>query len=363
MITENISKQVEKIVSNCGNLAQKQYQASEKINNLEKKMHNLQNIMARPEYDASSAEEHEFKNSFNNYLRKGMHMSDLVTKSYTSENAESGGAIVIPSLHNKIISSVSAKSFMRELANIVNISTNVLDLVIEDGRLASGWVGESQERPVTDNSTLKQKRVHVHELYAQPKATQRLIDDAAVNIEDWLSERIADSFAKAENEAFVNGDGDKKPVGILHRDNAVERIDTGGEVKVEFLLDLINSLDDEYQKNATFLMNRTTLAKIQKLKDASGRFIWQPSLTENFKPTIFGVPIVCCSSMPNPENDRLAIALGDFNAAYTIVDRSGIHIMRDPYTEKPFVKFYAVKRVGGDIINPKALKLAKVTGL
>ncbi len=360
MITDNMNEQIEKIVNNCGNLVEKQNLNLQKINNLEKKMRNLQSFISRPDLPTDYANcDLEYKTSFDNYLRKGV-MKDLVTKSYSSENAETGGAVVIPSLHHKIISKIATQSFMRGLANIVNISTNALDLVLEDGKLDSGWVGEAQDRPVTDNSTLKQKRILVHELYSQPKATQRLIDDAEIKIEDWIAERIADSFAKVENEAFIYGDGDKKPVGILHNDK-LERIDCAAEITVESLLNLINALGEEYQQNATFLMNRVTLAKIQKLKDNNGRFVWQPSLTEAFKPTLFGIPIVCCSSMPKPENDKLAIAIGDFKAAYTIVDRSGINIMRDPYTEKPFVKFYAVKRVGGDVVNPDAIKIAKIT--
>ena len=128
------------------------------------------------------------------------------------------------------------------------------------------------------------------------------------------------------------------------------------------LLDLINSLDEEYLVNATFLMNRTTLSDIQKLKDESGRFIWQQSLSESLKQTIFGIPIICSPNMPSIKADSLAIAIADFKSAYKIVDRSGINLMRDPYTDKPFVKFYSVKRVGGDVINQAAIKFAKFTG-
>ena len=198
----------------------------------------------------------------------------------------------------------------------------------------------------------------MHELYAQPKATQKLIDDAAIDINSWLVERLVDSFIKAENEAFIIGDGDKKPFGILTNAD-VKKVDTGAVVTAEILLELINELDEEYIANASFLMNRSTLASIQSLKDETGRFIWQQSLSEPLKQTIFGIPVFCSSYMPNVGENNLAIAIGDFKTAYKIVDRANIGVMRDPYTEKPFVKFYAVKRVGGDVVMPSALKFAK----
>ena len=173
-----------------------------------------------------------------------------------------------------------------------------------------------------------------------------------------MAERLADSFIKAENEAFITGDGDKKPFGILTNED-ITRIDTGNAVTPDILLKLINALDEEHIANASFLMNRSTLASIQGLKDENGRFIWQQSLSEPLKQTIFGIPVFCSAHMPNVGENKLAIVIGDFKAAYKIVDRAGIGIMRDPYTDKPFIKFYAVKRVGGDVIAPSALKFAK----
>ncbi len=174
-----------------------------------------------------------------------------------------------------------------------------------------------------------------------------MIDDSAIRIESWLIERLRDSFVKAENDAFINGDGKKRPQGILSGyHDKIEHFDMGEQVTAEKLLDFINLLDEEYLANASFLMNRTTLSFIQKLQDNNGRFIWQQSLSDSLKQTIFGVPVVCCSEMPSIKKDNIAIAIGDFKSAYKIIDRGGINIMRDPYTDKPFVKFYAVKRVG-----------------
>jgi HK97 family phage major capsid protein len=185
-----------------------------------------------------------------------------------------------------------------------------------------------------------------------------LIDDSEIKIENWLSERIVDSFVKLENEAFITGDGTNKPNGFLVN-GKIKQIDGGNSVSPDKLLYLMNNLDEGYLANASFVMNRKTLSSIQGLKDKEGRFIWTQSLADPLKQTIFGILVYVSSHMPDVAKDKLSIALGDFKSAYKIVDRAEINLMRDPYTEKPFVKFYAVKRVGGDVVNPSAIKLAK----
>ena len=266
--------------------------------------------------------------------------------------------MITPTLSKQIISMLNQKSVMRKISSVEKISTRSLDVIYEEGDFSSGWITEIEDRTSTDTPKLRRKSIQAHEIYAQPKATQSLIDDTEINIEHWLAERIADSFVKLENEAFVIGDGDNKPNGFLLNDE-IEQVESGNAVKVEMLLNLMNHLDEGYLANASFVMNRRTLSLIQGLKDEGGRFVWSQSLADPLKQTIFGVPVIISSYMPDVEDDKLSIALGDFKSAYKIVDRSGINLMRDPFTDKPFVKFYAVKRVGGDVINPSAIKLAK----
>lgn len=327
---------------------------SAKINNIEERTNKMQNYFSSPAIsDNVNIEE---KSAFNNFVRKGVE-GELVTKSFSGSEHE-GRVLITSTLSKQIISEINARSPMRQLASIESISTRALDLIIEDGLFASGWVAEAAARDVTNTPHLRKKTIHAHELYTQPKATQSLMDDSEINIENWLVGRLANSFVKLENESFISGDGVNKPFGLL-RNAEVERIEVGKSIEPETLLDLINQLDEEYLANASFLMNRKTLSSIQGLKDQTGRFIWQQSLSDPLKQTIFGVPVVISSNMPNIGEDSLSIALGDFKSAYKIVDRSNISLVRDPYTEKPYVKFYAVKRVGGDVVNPKAIKFAK----
>ncbi|WP_341764542.1 phage major capsid protein [Candidatus Tisiphia endosymbiont of Beris chalybata] len=324
-----------------------------KINKLQDRIHNLENFLSRPEIDTRQDLEH--KNAFSNYIRQG-NKGEIIEKAMQGSN-DDGGVLLVPTLYNNIISEMHSRSPMRQLASTSIISSNALDIVIEEGSFSSGWVGEVEARDDTTTSKLKQQRIFVHELYAQPKASQTLINDSAIRIDNWLIECLRDSFVKAENDAFINGDGKKKPKGILSKDhNKIDKFNMGSSVSVSGLLDLINLLDADYAANASFLMHRSTLSEIQKLQDNNGRFIWQQSLSESLTQTIFGIPVICCSEMMTIKPGNIAIALGDFRLAYKIVDRSGINIMRDPYTDKPFVKFYAVKRVGGDVINQRAIK-------
>lgn len=328
---------------------------TEKINKLEEEVHNIHKYFSSPNFTTTNDNGH-ISGEMDGFIRKGI-ITPEETKSF-SGNADEAGAVIRPTMHKKILSFMKAKSPMRKIASIDSISTSSIDYVIESGEMATGWIGEKDARNETNTSKLVTKRISVHELYAQPKATQRLIDDAEINIESWLAERLAESFVKAENSAFFKGDGNKKPHGLLTNPD-IKRVDTGNTVTVDTILQLMTELPEQYISGAHFLMNRKTLSLVQSLKDEQGRFIWQHSMADPLAQTIFGVPVVCTAQMPDIADDSLSIAIGDFSSGYKIVDRSQIHMMRDPYTEKPYVKFYATKRVGGDVINPDAVRFAK----
>lgn len=329
------------------------------MNEYEQRLQKLEVAMNRPDSDVNLMQQ---KASFSEYLRSGNELG-LEQKAFANSNEDSGGFLVAPTLQHKIISSLEHLSPLRKLASIENISSNALDLLLEEKTFESGWVAETDERKVTDNSNIIKRRILVHELYAQPKATQALLDDAEVNLENWLVEKLERSFARTENMSFLHGNGEGKPRGILtYKEDVIENIPTKEEKEIapEDLINLMTSLDEAYLNNATFLMNRRTLGEIQKLQDSNGRFIWQPSMAEKTADTIFGIPVVTCNEMPVMGEGALGVVLADFKRGYKIVDRKGISVMRDPYTDKPFVKFYVTKRVGGDIVDPKAIKFLKI---
>ena len=226
---------------------------NDKINELEEKLYNMQNILERP--NSVNIEEQEQKTAFINYVRKGED-NELMQKSSLNSSTEAGGVLILQTLYNSIITEINARSPMRGLASIETISTNALDIISEDGKFSSGWIGEVEAREETTAAKLKQQRIFVHELYAQPKASQALLDDATIRVENWLGERLRDSFVKMENNAFINGDGIKKPRGILSPDHdKIEKVKMGNKITADGLLDFINYMSIAIEEVITKLAN------------------------------------------------------------------------------------------------------------
>lgn len=207
-----------------------------------------------------------------------------------------------------------------------------------------------------------------------PAATSTLLDDSAVNIDQWIAEEVQTAFAEQEGAAFVNGDGVKKPRGFLSYSTVENDAWTWGNVGYiatgtagafpasdpsDVLLDLVYSVKSGYRANANFVMNRQTQSQIRKFKDADGNYLWQPSLVAGEAPRLMNVPIAEAEDMPDVAADSFAIAYGDFQRGYLIVDRLGVRVLRDPYSAKPYVLFYTTKRVGGGVQNFEAIKLLK----
>lgn len=312
----------------------------------------------------------EYGKAFRNYLRKGMDagLEALSTKALSVGSDPDGGYLVTPAMSSKIVQAIFETSPLRQLASVETISTDSLDLIDDHDQAAAGWTAETAAITETSSPTLAKRNIPTHELYAQPKATQKLVDDAAIDIEAWLSGKIADIFSRKENTAFISGNGVGQPRGILTYAagtswNQIQQVNSGssGAVTADGLINLFYSLKDAYSKRASFLMNRTVVQAVRLLKEATtNQYLWQPGLAAGAPDTLLGVPVYMATDMPVAAANSLSVAVGDFQSAYQIVDRKGITILRDPFTEKPFVKFYATKRVGGDVINSEAIKLMKL---
>ncbi|MBN67164.1 MAG: phage major capsid protein [Rickettsiales bacterium] len=319
------------------------------------------------------AYEGEYKQAFCSYLRKGMDagLEGLHTKALSvgGGSGEDGGYLVTPAMSERVAQIINEISPLRELASVTTISTDALD-VVEDNELpAAAWVGESATRSDTTTAQIGKHTISTFEMYAQPKATQKLIDDASIDIEAWLAERVGEKFAALEAAAFVSGNGTSAPKGILSyaagtASGEIEQIDSGtnGVVSADGLVKLYYALKDEYAKNATFVMNRASIQAVRLLKESTtDQYLWQPGLASGTPDTLMGVPVRAAADMPVPTTDSLSVAVGDFKRTYQIVDRTGIRVLRDPFTDKPFVKFYTTKRVGGEVINTEAVKLLKLS--
>jgi len=313
----------------------------------------------------------QYKKAFCNYLRKGMDagLEAMESKALSVGSDPDGGYLVTSAMSDAIVKTVSEHSPLRNLASVTAISTDALEIIQDYDEAAAGWTTETGTVSDTTTPVVSKKIITVHELYAQPKATQKLIDDSAVDIEAWLSEKVSEVFLRKENTAFISGNGVGQPRGILTYDagtswGEIEQVDSGsnGAVTADGLVELYYSLKEEYAQRSTFIMNRSIVQSVRLLKEATtNQYLWQPGLAAGSPDTLLGVPVAQATDMPTATTGSLSIALGDFARAYQIVDRIGIRVLRDPYTEKPFVKFYTTKRVGGDVVNFEAIKLQKLS--
>lgn len=290
-------------------------------------------------------------------------------KGYSVNVDSTGGYLVMPEFLGVISALEREISNLRSLASVQSTTTDSVDIVSYDKGTTSGWVAETDSRPETAGSKFQKINIPTHELYANPFASQKILDDAGFDFSSWLVGEVAERFAQVEGAAFINGDGVGKPRGILTYPSAttytfgsvVQFNNTGGSLSANGIIDLQASLRTIYQQNATFLMNRVTMAAVRKFRYAtSDGYIWQPSYQAGVPSTLLGSPVLETPDMPDTALNALPIAYGDFRRSYQVVDRLGLQILRDPYTSKPNVSFYATRRVGGAIKQFDALALLRV---
>lgn len=307
------------------------------------------------------------------YLRHG---NESGLKSVTSLSGAEGGFALPRELDAIIDATLKSISPIRAVANVVRVgSAGYRKLVTQNG-VASGWASETAARPETATPLFNEIAPPMGDLYANPAASQMMLDDAAFDVEAWLAGEIATEFARAEGAAFVNGNGVNKPKGFLTAPTAttpdaqrpfgtLQHILSGaaGDFVAanpqDRLIDLVQSLRAPYRQGAVWVMNSSTLARIRKFKTNDGAFIWQPGLTAGAATSLLGYPVIESEDMPDIAANSLSIAFGNFRLGYIITERSETSLLRDPYTNKPFVNFYATKRIGGMVTNSEAIKLMK----
>lgn len=284
-----------------------------------------------------------------------------------------GGFLVTPDTTGRMVKRVYETSDIRRIANVQVISTDKLEGTEDLGEAGAGWVGETQTRTETDTPQLGEWEIPVHEMFAEPHATQRLLDDASVDMEAWLGEKVGDRFGRLENAAFVTGNGVRRPRGfasypVAADDGSGVAWGTIGVVNsgangafaasnpADRVHDLVGTLKSAYLQGATFVTRRTVITAIRKFKDGQGQYLWQPSLVMGEPEQLVGYPIVRAEDLPALAANSLSLWFGNFAQGYQIVDRQGTRVLRDPFTRKPFVKFYTTRRTGGAVVNFEAIK-------
>jgi HK97 family phage major capsid protein len=309
------------------------------------------------------------------YVRRGIE-SGLETKAIGSSSDAIGGYAVPREIDAAIDETLTAISPIRAIANVVKVGTAGYRKLIASGGTPSGWVGFEAARPETGTPSFTEVVPASGELYANPAASQQMLDDAMFDVEKWLAHEIATEFARAEGKAFVSGNGTNQPLGFLSSPSSasvdsarpmgtLQFLGTGtagafpASNPADKLVDLVQSLRSPYRQGSVFVMNSATAAAIRKFKTADGAFMFQPSLAAGQPATLLGYPLIEAEDMPDMAAGSLSIAFGNFRAGYVIAERNATTILRDPYTHKPYVHFYATKRVGGQVVNSEAIKLLK----
>ena len=322
------------------------------------------------------AEPSEHKRAFEGYVRKGetQGLFDIEQKSMSIASNPDGGYLVPSETEAEIGRLLSKASPMRLIADVRQVSSSVYKKPFATVGAASGWVGETAVRPETAANTLAELQFPAMELYAMPAATQALLDDSAVNLDQWIAQEVETVFAEQESEAFVTGNGVNKPKGFMDYTKVANAswawgstgyIATGvaggfaASNPSDKLVDVIYALKAGHRQNGTWIMNRATQAAIRKFKDTAGNYLWQPAATADGTATLMNFRVMESEYMPDIATDAHALAFGDFKRGYLIVDRVGVRMLRDPYSSKPYVLFYTTKRVGGGIQNFEAIKTLK----
>jgi HK97 family phage major capsid protein len=336
----------------------------------------------RPGAGASdlTAEQKEHKAAFGSWMRKGVgesELSALEAKALNITTAADGGYAVPEELDRDIVKKLVDISPMRQVATVRTIGSAGYRKLASVGGTSSGWVGEADARPATNTPKLAEIVPTMGELYANPQATQVMLDDAFFDAENWLAAEVAEEFARAEGAAFISGNGTNRPTGFLTgapvstADDArawgvLQYVASGTSAALpaaatyaDKYIDIVTSLKAGYRTGAVWMCSKTILGELRKVKTSDNAYLWQPSLQAGTPGSFLGYPVVEAEDMPAVGASTFPLAFGNFGTGYLIVDRMGTRILRDPYSNKPYVGFYSTKRVGGIVQNSEAIKLLK----
>lgn len=328
----------------------------------------------RPPLAGAMGGNHEMKGFVDGYLRAGR---DTELKSLNTATMSDGGFVVPTALDQQIAERLLRLSPIRAIAQVVQTTTSDYRKLIATGAPQSGWASQTGARTETTSPKFAEIIPPSGELYANPSATQFMLDDAGFDVEAWLAGQIAGEFARAEGAAFVSGTGTNQPLGFLtgatsstaddvRSFGTLQHLGSGdaaglGTNPDDKLIDMVMALKPGHRQGAVWVMNAATIAQIRKVKDSTGAYIWQPSVIEGQPNRLLGYPVVEASDMPDVAANALPIAFGNFQNGYLITERFGTRLLRDPYSNKPYVNFYATKRVGGQVLDSDAIKLLKIT--
>ena len=331
---------------------------------------------ARPALAASADLEVPHQKAFAAYVRSGdddgIRALELEGKALQIAVAADGGVLVAPQMAETVKTILLATAAIRQIATVVTIEGNSYDFIIDRADIGAGWATETANQAETATGTMERINIPLHELSAMPKVSQRLLDDTAFDVEGWLAGRIAERFGRAEAQTFVAGNGVDKPRGFMDYPRVANASWTWGNIgfiasanaatitNTDPLVDMVYALGSEYRAGASWVMNSRTAGTIRKLKDADGRYLWSDGFAAGEPARLLGYPVLIAEDMPDIAANSHPVAFGNFAAGYTIVERPDLRVLRDPFSAKPHVLFYASKRVGGAVTDFAAIKVLRI---
>ena len=351
---------------------------------MQAKQAKIEAALQRPDSDGKSDRDNEIETkhgeAFQSYMRTGqmpagfkVSSDGIEIKAMSTDVNPDGGYLVRPELSNTIITRIFETSPLRAVANVERTGSKAIDSLIDDQEAAARWAGEGASGGATDTPELGQKVLTAHKIEADPRITTEMLEDSYLNIEAWLSGKVADKFARTQNTAFLVGTGVGQPRGFLtypaqatsgtYERGAINQVNMGSAaaLNADGLIALQNSLKEAYQPAAVFGMKRATFGQALKLKGDSNYF-FSPVLLRDGQATmqLLGKSVVFMDDMPAVGANALAVVYADFGTAYTILDRVGVQILRDPFENKGFITYYTTQRVGGDVTSFDAISIGKV---
>lgn len=355
----------------------------EDMGSYKKLLEEIEAKASRPNFGGEKGEDQataDHKQAFNAFIRKGQEagLKELEAKALaTSTNSGADGGYAVPKVIDSMIDALAINiSPIRAISKVQQISTPDFHKLVNLRGTASGWVGQTDARPATGTPQLADIVPPMGELYANPQATQQMLDDVFFNAESWLAEEVATEFGRAEGAAFVAGSGSNMPKGFLSYTTAttadgtrafgsIQTVGTGAagafptSNPADFLINIVSQMKAAYRAGSVWVMSKAVLFQVAQFKDSAGRYIFNPVTAPGVPQTLLGYPVVEAEDMPALANNSLSIAFGNFKLGYLIVDRIGTRVLRDPFSNKPYIGFYTTKRVGGAVINSEAIKLGK----
>ena len=366
-LTETKLENIEGDLDKLEDFNQKLTLQEQEYKQINEKLDRFETMLKRPDAAVETATVDTAVKAFDAYLRKGENeLSPDEKKSLTVGDNTAAGFLAPPEYVNELIKTVTEISPLRSIARVRPTTQKSVQMPSRTATFSAVFVAEQGTRSETTGYTTQQEEIPTHEMYALVDISEALLEDSVFNLEAEMQQEFATQFAKAEGEKFITGTGVGAPEGItINGDVGTTNSGSGTAVTANGLLDLVHAIKSDYTNNATFVFNRTTLAAIRKLQDSAGQFVFQAGmmLTGGVPNTILGFPYVEMPDMPNVAGSAKPIAFGDFSRGYMIVDRVGLAVLRDPFTQATSgnVRYYARKRVGGQVVLAEAIRTQTIS--